>query len=178
MRSERSGWWHTTVFHRARCLTRARHRSPGCCFRQHARRSTTYLGIMEKYEKRISYTIAMFAIEDLWSSSDTSLFSFKSPANTRSFVQKSTVRPRSCHQIKAQTSFRSHSYLHLRGDEVRNVTTILLLRVSHQRQRAIVHLDYVFPTILSDQQLDRADIQSTEQLGHVIDPGAMSFAHG
>lgn len=66
-------------------------------------------------------------------------------------------------------------YLHFGGNEIRNVSTILLLRVSHQGQRAIVDLDDVLLAVLADEELDGANVQTTEQLGHVVHPRAMSL---
>lgn len=77
---------------------------------------------------------------------------------TIEFRLRSSVKPQ-CLNFHDMCAF---AYLHLGGDEVGDMASVLFLRVSHQGQRAVVYLNDVLTTVFSDHQFNGAYIQSSE----------------
>ena len=118
VRSQRScGRWWRAILDRTRRLARAGHRSPRCCFRQNARRPAKCLNI--HFNDRFFFKETR--------KKEEKIDNLKIKKRYPSLVLESVLRER---ESKTYL-FLFFLYLHFGGDKIRDVATILLLRVPH-----------------------------------------------
>ncbi|KAE8741455.1 hypothetical protein FOCC_FOCC013000 [Frankliniella occidentalis] len=66
--------------------------------------------------------------------------------------------------------------LHAGGHQLRDLAPVLLLRITHERQSAVVDLDDELLALLVDDHLQGADVEAAEQLRHLVHPHLVAMA--
>ena len=70
------------------------------------------------------------------------------------------------------------THVHAVEDELRDETAILLLRVSEERQGAVVEFHDDLASVARHQHFQGAQIESAELSRYGFDPAAVLFRHG